>query len=273
MMWIRLGSRRGAAGVRALIAAGAVVLLAACGSDDGTGPTDDDLRAPRGVAGEYLWQFEGWQGTDPVGTPTVRLTWELPERWNGEAFRIYGRRTDTNRDLLIATVTSCSEQRCVYDDANIVGGRSYTYFITSIDERSGRESAASPSVRVDVPTLTRPAAPQPTGITEGDGALLLRWRDEGATVLRYQVWLVGIDGQSYLYQVGETDGTAFLDTRTSNGSRYTYRISLSDENGHYSTMSAPISGAPRTGGPRFSVAEARRAGIAVGAGERYEIRP
>jgi hypothetical protein len=231
-----------------------LVLLAACEARTTTGPDGTEFDAPQNVAASYEWILEGWVPTDrpdePVGDPAVQISWDLPVSWGGEPFRVYARRSGGGSYALVATVTSCATSRCLYTDINVLPGQSYDYYVVAVDERRGREGAASNRVSVSVPAFRAPPAPVAPTVTALDNALLLRWQPGGpaADIWKYRVFLFAINDESVFYQVGETDGTGFLDLRAQNGASYTYRIAAIDFDGHVSRMSARVTGTPRAGG-------------------------
>lgn len=235
--------------LRMIVLVPALVLMA-CEEDTITGPV---ANAPTELTARYEWLLEGWlpgdQPEEPVGDPSVQLDWNLPEGWDGESFRVYAGRAGDGGNLLIGTVTSCARGECLYTDINVAPGRAYDYYVVAVDERRDRESPPSNAVRVEVPVFDPPPVPVNPTVTARDNALLLRWEDGGAgdNLQKYLVFLVGLNDQSPspFYQVGETDGTGFLDLRTVNGNEYTYRIAAVDFDGHISRMSAPVTGTPR----------------------------
>lgn len=225
-------------------------LLAACDSDDDgviVGPGGDVPGAPERLDARYEWILEGFNGTRAVGQHAVRVTWALPGDWDGEPFRVYAKPESDPDFTLIATVTNCSDGRCRYTDINVTAGETYDYYVTAVDERSERETASDVRIPVFVPEYSPPAVPTPDSVVALDDALFVPWRAGGATddLARYQVYLVGIAGDSVLFQAGETDGTAFVDARAANGTRYTYRIAAVDTLGQVSGLSASVSGIPR----------------------------
>jgi hypothetical protein len=79
-----------------------------------------------------------------------------------------------------------------------------------------------------------------------DRAAYLQWAPAAAdNVARYLVYLTSLDGQTYLYRAGETDGTGFLDERAANGSEFGYRVAAVDTLGHVSNLSAQATAVPR----------------------------
>ncbi|HEV2129992.1 MAG TPA: hypothetical protein VGR27_02760, partial [Longimicrobiaceae bacterium] len=162
-----------------------MVLLAAgfAGCSDGgvTNPIDPLGSAPTKLAAEYEWIFRGWDDTRPVGQPSVQLRWNLPADWNGQVFRVYGRRSGSGGYVRLATVTSCAEGRCRYTDINVSSGQSYDYYVATTDERRDRETASASAVQVEVPRMAPPAAPSPDTVIGLDNALYLRWLPPAAT--------------------------------------------------------------------------------------------
>lgn len=224
----------------------AVLLPASFAGCDGVTLVDPGVDAPDELAAGAEWTLTGWRGNEPVGHPVVTLEWLVPSRWDGEPFRVYGRRSGGSGYSLIATVTSCEAGRCEYRDVNVVAGTSYDYFVAAVDEATDEE-ASSTAVRVDVPTNRAVAAPTAPRTTALDDALYLQWTDGGVgdRLRKYLVYLVALNDSSVLYQVGETDAGGHLDLRARNGVKYTYRVAAVDFDGYVSSLSAPMTGIPR----------------------------
>lgn len=227
----------------------ALAALGACKSDDPLDPRFGP-EAPQNVSAVAEWIVEGWvpgdAPRDPVGNPAVQLSWELPRDWNGDPFRIYSRGGAAGRFLLVATVTSCGAERCLYTDFNVLPGNSYDYYIVAADERRNLEGTPSETVRADVPAVRNPPPPVAPSAAPRDNGLLLRWSDGGLgqELWKYQIFLMAIDDSPVFYQVGETDGTGFLDLRAESGRKYTYRVAAVDFDGHPSSLSTAFSGIP-----------------------------
>ena len=225
----------------------AALVLAGCDDDNLFTP---DIDRPENLDASYEWLFTGWnqQTARPVGHPSVLVEWSLPAGWNGEPFRVYGRRSGQGSFALVGTTTSCENGECRFVDINVVGGRSYEYFVSTADERSGGEAPSGYRVEVDVPTFTPPPAPRADSVFALDTSLWVRWRDGGSgdDFWKYQVVLVSLNGQAVdFYHVGETDATGFLDLRARNGNVYGYRIAALDTLGQVSDLSPVITGVPR----------------------------
>ena len=225
-----------------LIAATITASALAFGCDDISILDPDEGRGPAGFEGQYQWVLHGWEGAQPVGQPSVVLTWDLPADWRGEVFRVYARPSNQSGYSLAATVTSCGSDLCRYTDLNVVSGRSYDYYIATLDERSGRELATSSRVQVRVPAFAAAAAPEAPTVVALDNALYVRWRSTGAE--RYRVLAESADGRQ-LFDVGETDGTGFLDLRAQNGTISRYRVAAFDTLGHPSRLTDAVAGIPR----------------------------
>jgi hypothetical protein len=205
-----------------------VVLAAACKSDTVVVVTDP--APPRALEGFYQ-------------NGAVILNWELHPDWNGESFRVYGKR-DTDPDFfLIAEVTSCIAGVCTYTDLNVEGGRSYRYFVTAVSVE-GIEAASS-EIDVFVPLFTPPPTPGGLEVVALDGTLYLRWESNARSAddfSHYRVYLVEPTGDFFL---GETDSEGFLDQLVGNGVTYSYFVTAVDVDGHESAGSAAASGIPR----------------------------
>jgi hypothetical protein len=211
--------------------------LTACDDSRG-GLVGPGLDAPREVAARYAWRFQRWESGEPVGQPSVELSWALPSGWQGDPFRVYARRGGGSYSL-IATVTSCGEGVCRYSDLNVRGGERYDYFVSTVDERSGREAESS-RVQVSVPAFTRPEAPTAPVVVGLDGMAFLTWQQTGAQ--RFRVLLQSGSG---FFDLGETDGRNFLDSRAQNGVEHRYVVAAIDTLGHFSRLSAVGIGVPR----------------------------
>ena len=176
----------------------------------------------------------------------VTVTWELAPDWDGEVFRVYGKRSTDGDYYLVAEVTSCAGGACAYTDTNIQAGRIYHYYVATVDTRSGLEAASSSAVEVAVPHPLPPPVPADLGVVALDHANYLSWASNAhseADFSHYRVYLRAADGASYL--LGETDLEGFLDQLAQNGLTYTYFVTALDELGHESAGSAVAEGTPR----------------------------
>ncbi|HEX2205306.1 MAG TPA: hypothetical protein VHG91_18500 [Longimicrobium sp.] len=229
------------------LAAG-LALLAACNPDNEIIIGGDPPGEPRNLAAEYRWVFEGFtNGGQPVGYPVVELTWDVPTDWRDEPFRVYGKRSGGSSFFLVGTVTSCTDDGCVYRDRNVQSGQSYEYYVATVDEDTGEETTSEFREEVSTAPFDPPAAPDADSVTALDGAAYVRWTDDanGDYAARYLVLLTRLGANTYLYQLGETDGTGFLDERAENGSVHGYRVAAVSEDGQVSALSAEITGVPR----------------------------
>lgn len=219
--------------------AGTLAMLAACDDhDDGFFGPDTRIDAPRDLRGGYAWEFQRWENGEPVGFPAVQLSWSLPSGHQGDPFRVYARRAGGSYSA-IATVTACAEGVCRYTDTNVRHGDRYDYFVATVDERSGRE-AESGAIAVTVPALTRPETPTALSVVGLDGMSFLRWHQTGAQ--RYRVLL---ESGSSFFDLGETDGRNYLDSRAQNGVEHRYLVAAVDTLGHFSRLSSVAIGVPR----------------------------
>jgi hypothetical protein len=217
------------AAVRSVVGA-LVVGTLGCESIEGVGGGDTP-DAPRELQARY---YAGG----------VHLTWELPQGWDGEAFRVYSKRTSDASYFLIAEVTNCIGGLCSYSDVNIVGGATYLYYVASVSG-SGVETSSANSVQVSVPQPVPPAVPTPLQIVALDAANYVLWGSNARVAddfSHYRVWLSS-QGSSFL--LGETDSEGFLDLQARNGFTYTYFVTSVDDQGHESSGSAAASGTPR----------------------------
>jgi hypothetical protein len=149
--------------------------------------------------------------------------------------------------VLVATVTSCTTAGCAYRDLNVSHGQTYEYYVATVNERTGEETPSDFREQVAVPAFNRPATVQADSTVALDNALYLRWRDtgNGQNLSRYIVYLTRIDGQTFLYHMGETDGTGFVDVRAENGHAYAYRVAAVDTFGHVGALGPELTGVPR----------------------------
>jgi hypothetical protein len=225
-----------------------LALLAACGERSPTGIEEPGVDAPHSLDGRYEWALDGWVGVRPAGQATVVLTWQLPTLWRNEPFRVYARQSGSGNYRLIATVTSCSEGWCRYADADVVAGRSYDYYVAAVDEATGREVTSPSAIAVEVPAFSQPTRPEAPRIIALDNILYLNWSDVdlGGRLWKYLVFQERRDDDSVFFEIGSTDGHAFLDVLAQNGVAYRYSIAAVDLDGHISDRS-PLSlpGTPR----------------------------
>ena len=126
---------------------GMALLLDACDNDT-IFIVDDFPAPPEGLQGEYFNQ-------------AITLRWFLGAQWNGESFRVYGRRVGDASFLVIAEVTSCADGACEYTDTNIVESVSYEYFVSSVDPDTGAETDSDAVIVVSVPSFIPPPVPSP----------------------------------------------------------------------------------------------------------------
>jgi hypothetical protein len=238
---------------RRYLAVAGLMLAAACDNDPNPVIVDDDPPGqPTDLFATYEWVLEGFDNNNqPVGYPSVQVTWLPPAEWDNEVFRVYGKRSSASGFTLIATVTSCTDAGCVYTDRNVAAGVDYEYYVTAYDERTDLETESDFRDVVRVPTNLRPSAPGSVQSVALDNAVYLRWAPNtpAGSISRYVVYLTEVDGEASEYVVGSTDGTGFLDQRAENGSEYRYRIAAVDTFGHYSNLSTETGAIPR---PDFS---------------------
>jgi hypothetical protein len=226
----------------------AAALLAACNRDNTFVDHGPAPGAPTDLAAQPRWVLEGFTaGGQPSGYAAVDLAWNPPSSWNGEVFRVYGRRAGDAGFFLVATVTSCTDAGCVYRDRNVAAGTTYEYYVATTNESSDRETATDFRETVRVPSASTPATPLADSAVALDNAAYLRWHDGGVggSLWKYVVYLTRVDATTYLYGLGETDGAAFVDTRATNGHVYGYRVAAVDTSEHVSALSQEIKVAPR----------------------------
>lgn len=174
----------------------------------------------------------------------VTLSWELGPLWNGESFRVYGKRSTDANYFSIAEVTSCAAAVCTYTDANVVPGRSYDYYVAAVAS-NGAETATAEAIRVAVPQPVPPAVPVGLEAIALDNAVYLRWSDVGRESNDFSFYRVYLELQDGPALVGETDSPAFLDRLAPNGSTLEYSVSSVDDQGHESGLSSIVAGTPR----------------------------
>ncbi len=217
---------------RLLAVIGVAFVLGACEDDDLVFVEDDFPAPPVALDGSY-YNF------------AIRLTWELSPAWNGEFFRVYGRRVSDSGFFSIADVTSCADSFCEYTDTNINANTSYEYFVSSVDPNSGLETDSDAVLVIDVPSFDPPPVPTETEVVALDNANFVRWSDLARTVEDfsfYRVYLIE-DGGGFL--LGETDSEGFVDLLAVNGVTSRYAVSAVDQFGHESAQGISATGTPR----------------------------
>ena len=140
------------------------VLLGACDDNDTILVPVDGPAPPVGLDAAYY-------------NRAVTVYWDLSSGWNGETFRIFGKRVGDESFLLIAEVTSCSAGDCEYTDTNIVSNVSYDYFVSALDPDTGAETDSDRTVRVSVPSFTPPPVPTDLEVVALDDTNYIRWND------------------------------------------------------------------------------------------------
>lgn len=215
----------------------AIVMLltgsfAACGHDVLVPVTGGTPSAPRALAVRY---YGG----------AVTVEWELAPDWNGEAFRVYSRRTSDADYYLIAEVTSCAGGLCAYQDWNVTSGQTYVYYVSAVDPDSGNETASASTVQVFVPTPTPPPVPDAPFVVALDGANFFTWGSAARAAADFAFYRIYQDAGTASYLLGETDSEGFLDLLSANGTTYAYYVTAVDSDGHESGGSVTASGTPR----------------------------
>lgn len=214
------------------LAAALALAVVACDEDAAVLVVDGDApSAPRGLE---AWYYA--RGVD--------LSWRLGEGWDGEAFRVYGKRVQDPDYFLIAETTSCAVGACQHRDANVAAENSYAYYVAAVSPRSGEE-AATRAVEVYVPRPAPPAVPSDASAIALDGAAYISWDDGPSTetdFAAYRVYSATDDGHHFL---GETDSPGFIDMLVENGRTYTYRVTSLDDQGHESAFSEEVRATPR----------------------------
>jgi len=193
---------------------------------------------------------------DPPGAPravsatyhggSVTVSWELAPDWDGEAFRIYSKRTTDSDWFFIAEVTSCIGGFCSYEDLNVVSNVTYEYYVAAV---GGGTEASSDVVSVFVPAFAPPPVPTGMRVIALDGANYLTW-DSNARVgtgsaTDFYEYTVYLDDGGTSYLLGTTDSEGFLDQRAENGTTYSYFVTSKDDVGDESDGSLLASGTPR----------------------------
>lgn len=176
---------------------------------------------------------------------SVTVDWELAPDWDGEAFRVYSRRTTDASYYLIAEVTSCAGGLCTYQDWNVSSGHTYEYYVSAVDPDSGSETASASAVQVFVPTRTPPPIPDAPFVVALDGANFFTWGDDARNAADFAFYRVYQDAGTTSYLLGETDSEGFLDLLAANGTTYSYHVTSVDTDGHESAESVVASGTPR----------------------------
>lgn len=207
----------------------AVMGLGAC---DGPMVGAEEPAPPRNLDGDYY----------NLG---VDLWWELDDRWNGETFRVYGKRTDEAEYFFIAEVTSCSVGVCLYRDINVSPELIYEYYVASVDAESAMEGASPYSVEVFVPLPLPPPVPADVEAVALDDAVYLRWSDNSSVDEDFSVYRVYVAGAEDDYLLGETDSPGFIDFLAENGETGTYYVTSVDVQGHESNASRVVESTPR----------------------------
>ncbi len=173
---------------------------------------------------------------------SVTVSWELAPDWDGEAFRIYSRRSTDADWFFIAEVTSCIGGFCTYDDINVLAGETYEYRVSA--SGTGGETFTS-AVSVFVPAFTPPPVPDGPFVIALDGANYITWGTASRGASDFSFYKIYLDDAGSTFLLGETDSEGFLDLLAANGTTYSYFMTATDADGHESDGSALASGTPR----------------------------
>lgn len=218
---------------RASVATVALLVLGAGCEDTGTSWSGNGAPPPLELSG---WYYAG----------AVHLSWELHPQWDGEPFRVFGRRITDANYFFVAEVTSCAGGACTYTDTNVSAGRTYEYYVAAVARGSGVETPSEWAVEVAVPQPTPPPVPDGVDAVALDGAVYVRWNDNARSAADfefYRIYLEGGDGSVVF--LGETDSEGFVDLLVENGSTYGYFVTSVDTQGHESQGSALSEATPR----------------------------
>src|SRR5688572_6616836 len=103
--------------LRSIVPAALVLAAAACDRSGIIVDPGDPPGRPEDVTVAFQHQFEGFTSSgQPVGHPTVVVSWYPPDNWNREVFRVYAAQSGSSSFTLVATVTSCTVNGCTYVD-------------------------------------------------------------------------------------------------------------------------------------------------------------
>ncbi len=234
-------------------AVAAAAVLAGCEGDYWI--PGDPPDAPRDLEGYY---YAG----------AVELSWRLSPGWNGEAFRVYGKRASDPEYFFIAEVTSCIDDVCVYHDINVRAEITYEYYVSAVNPDTGEETASNYSVEVYVPRPVPPPVPDAVEAVALDNSAYVRWYDGASAEDDFAFYRVYVADEDSEYVVGETDSPGFLDFLAENGRTASYFVTSVDDLGHESEASEIASCTPRpdyTGEVMYSFQD-----VAASAGFRFQ---
>lgn len=173
----------------------------------------------------------------------VELAWRLGARWDGEPFRVYGKRNTDAAYRFLAEVTSCTRGECAYRDLNVRPEVTYLYYVAAVSVH-GTETA-SRDVEVRVPRPVAPPAPAYVDAVALDGAVFVSWDNKPATEDDFSLYAVYLDQAGESVLLGETDSPGFIDFLAENGTTYEYFVTSIDEDGHESDGSPAVAATPR----------------------------
>lgn len=206
--------------------------VGACGDDHLFVPAGGEPAPPRNLSASYYAR-------------AVTLTWELHPQWDGESFRVYGKREEDRDFFLIAEVTSCQAGVCSYVDSNIVAEQTYLYYVAAVDPDTDAETPSEFQVEVFVPRPDPPPVPGSLEVVALDRALYLRWDDRARAADDFSFYRVYLESPDGTFLLGDTDSEGFLDELAVNGVTSTYFVTSVDDQGHESGGSSAASGTPR----------------------------
>lgn len=174
----------------------------------------------------------------------VHLAWALAPGWDGEPFRIFGKRVNDANYLLIAEVTNCSNGLCSYRDVNILPNVTYQYYVAAVGP-GGTETPSDVAIEVLVPTSTPPPTPGSVEAIALDRAIFLSWDTQSRAADDFAFYRVYFHNGTSGTLIGETDSEGFLDLLVQNGDTYGYFVTAVDNVGHESQGSTLAQATPR----------------------------
>jgi fibronectin type 3 domain-containing protein len=161
--------------------------------------------------------------TATAGNGQVALAWTAPASNGGSAitgYRIY-RGTSSGAETLLITTAAVT----TYTDTAVVNGTSYFYQVTAVNDLGesvrSTEASARPAAAPGAPT-------NPSAKPDKTRGVDLSWSapssNGGSAITGYRIYRSTASGtEVFLTAVGTT--TSFVDTSTTKGVRYYYKVS------------------------------------------------
>ncbi len=170
--------------------------------------------------------LRGW--ADQIG---IHLFWNTPSDPTTYGFNIY-RKSENDSKFIRITQKPVPAGNIKYIDSKVEYGKTYEYYITSIDEKNNE---SKPSNKTKISTLTKlPLPPSNLMITNTPQGILIQWDESYEKgVIGYYVFRK-VQGEDWIQinkQLIPQNKPSMIDNQVQNGITYFYRVACVNSSG------------------------------------------